>query len=106
MGEIMDFSYQHLCDSPLTETTTKDLERMKFHSSLKEFTSSVSNAIAKQEREMKNGEGEEEPHTTLSRKGKRKIKYFVSIAKSYQPYMFFQARSVNNITWTWTTWLM
>ncbi|KAF8104280.1 hypothetical protein N665_0175s0009 [Sinapis alba] len=92
MGEIMDFSYQHLCNSPLTETTTKDLERMKFHSSLEDFTSSVSNAITKQEREMKNREGEVESHTTLSMKGKRKLKYFVSLAKTYQPYMFFQAR--------------
>ncbi|WZY87738.1 hypothetical protein YC2023_044473 [Brassica napus] len=92
MGEIMDFSYQHLCDSPLTDTTTKVLERMKFHSSLEEFTSSVSKAIAKQEREMKNGEGEAASHTTLSMKGKRKLKYFVSLAKTYQPYMFFQAR--------------
>ncbi|CAH8363386.1 unnamed protein product [Eruca vesicaria subsp. sativa] len=92
MGEIMDFSHKHLCNSPLTEKTTKDLERMKFHSSLEEFTSSVSNAITKQEREMKNGEGEEESHTTLSMKGKRKLKYFVSLAKTYQPYMFFQAR--------------
>ncbi|XP_048633893.1 fatty acyl-CoA reductase 6, chloroplastic-like isoform X2 [Brassica napus] len=92
MGEIMDFSYQHLCDSPLTETTTKVLERMKFHSSLEEFTSSVSKAIRKQERAMKNGEEEAESHTTLSMKGKRKLKYFVSLAKTYQPYMFFQAR--------------
>ncbi|RIA05166.1 hypothetical protein BRARA_K00545, partial [Brassica rapa] len=92
MGEIMDFSYQHLCDSPLTETTTKVLERMKFHSSLEEFTSSVSKAIRKQERAMKNGEEEAESHTTLSMKGKKKLKYFVSLAKTYQPYMFFQAR--------------
>ncbi|CAF1850364.1 unnamed protein product [Brassica oleracea] len=92
MGEIMDFSYQHLCDSPLTETTTKVFELMKFHSSLEEFTSSVSKAIRKQERAMKNGEEEAESHTTLSMKGKRKLKYFVSLAKTYQPYMFFQAR--------------
>ncbi|KAL0867047.1 hypothetical protein Bca101_046165 [Brassica carinata] len=92
LGEVMDFSHKHLCDSPLTETTTKDLERMKFHSSLEEFTSSVSNAITKQEKEMKNGEGEAESHTTLSMKGKRTLKYFVSLAKTYQPYMFFQAR--------------
>ncbi|KAG2325627.1 hypothetical protein Bca52824_008355 [Brassica carinata] len=72
MGEIMDFSYQHLCDSPLTETTTKVFELMK--------------------RAMKNGEEEAESHTTLSMKGKRKLKYFVSLAKTYQPYMFFQAR--------------
>ncbi|KAH0884750.1 hypothetical protein HID58_060846, partial [Brassica napus] len=90
MGEIMDFSYQHLCDSPLTETTTKVFELMKFHSSLEEFTSSVSKAIRKQERAMKNGEEETESHTTLSMKGKRKLKYFVSLAKTYQPYMFFQ----------------
>ncbi|CAF1850329.1 unnamed protein product [Brassica napus] len=92
MGEIMDFSYQHLCDSPLTETTTKVFELMKFHSSLEEFTSSVSKAIRKQERAMKNGEEETESHTTLSMKGKRKLKYFVSLAKTYQPYMFFQGR--------------
>ncbi|KAG2287727.1 hypothetical protein Bca52824_047331 [Brassica carinata] len=61
MGEIMDFSYQHLCDSPLTETTTKVFELMK--------------------RAMKNGEEEAESHTTLSMKGKRKLKYFVSLAK-------------------------
>ncbi|KAL0668745.1 hypothetical protein Bca4012_031449 [Brassica carinata] len=73
MGEIMDFSYQHLCDSPLTETTTKVFELMKFHSSLEEFTSSVSKAIRKQERAMKNGEEETESHTTLSMKGKRKL---------------------------------
>uniref|UniRef100_A0A0D3BXG7 Fatty acyl-CoA reductase n=1 Tax=Brassica oleracea var. oleracea TaxID=109376 RepID=A0A0D3BXG7_BRAOL len=92
MGEIMDFSYQHLCDSPLTETTTKVFELMKFHSSLEEFTSSVSKAIRKQERAMKNGEEETESHATLSMKGKRKLKYFVSLAKTYQPYMFFQGR--------------
>ncbi|CAN7013917.1 unnamed protein product [Brassica oleracea var. botrytis] len=92
LGELMDFSHQHLCVSSLTETTAKDLKLMKFHSSLEEFTSSVSKAIAKQEREMKNEEGEAESHTTLSMKGKRKLKYFVSLAKTYQPYMFFQAR--------------
>uniref|UniRef100_M4DDV8 Fatty acyl-CoA reductase n=1 Tax=Brassica campestris TaxID=3711 RepID=M4DDV8_BRACM len=92
LGELMDFSHQHLCVSSLTETTAKDLKLMKFHSSLEEFTSSVSKAIAKQEREMKNGEGEAASHTTLSMKGKRKLKYFVSLAKTYQPYMFFQAR--------------
>ncbi|KAF3572338.1 hypothetical protein F2Q69_00060423, partial [Brassica cretica] len=92
LGELMDFSHQHLCVSSLTETTAKDLKLMKFHSSLEEFTSSVSKAIAKQEREMKNEEGEAESHTTLSMKGKRKLKYFVSLAKTYQPYMFFHAR--------------
>ncbi|ESQ46933.1 hypothetical protein EUTSA_v10028176mg [Eutrema salsugineum] len=98
-GELMDFSRQHLCDSPLTTTVIDlevmrkiDLELMKFHSSLKGFTSSVSNTIAKQEREMKNGGGGGEPHTTLSIKGKRKLNYFVSLARTYQPYTFFQAR--------------
>ncbi|ESQ44412.1 hypothetical protein EUTSA_v10005887mg [Eutrema salsugineum] len=92
LGELADFSHQHLCDSPLTETITKDLERMKFHSSLEGFTSSVSNTLAKQEIEMNTGEGKGgESHTTLSIKGKRKLNYFVSLARTYQPYSFFQA---------------
>ncbi|CAA7060502.1 unnamed protein product [Microthlaspi erraticum] len=90
IGELMDLSRQHLCDSPLRETT-KDLERMTFHSSLEGFISSVSNTIAKQEREMKSGEGEPQ-FTTLSMRGKRKLQYFVSLAKTYQPYLSFQAR--------------
>ncbi|CAA7060508.1 unnamed protein product [Microthlaspi erraticum] len=49
--------------------------------------------LPKQEREMmNNGEGEAESHTALSRKGKRKLYYFVSLARTYQPYAFFQAR--------------
>ncbi|CAH8353179.1 unnamed protein product [Eruca vesicaria subsp. sativa] len=90
LGELMDFSQQHLRDSPLRETT-KDLDCIKFHSSIESFTSSVSNTIVKKEREAKNGEGEAEPHTTLTMKGKRKLKYFESLAKIYQPYLFFQA---------------
>ncbi|CAH2063950.1 unnamed protein product [Thlaspi arvense] len=92
-GEFMDFCYQHLCDSPLTDTKL-DLERIKFHSSLEDFTSSVSNKIAKQERETSTGRGEGggDSHTTLSMKGKRKLNYFVSLARTYQPYTFFQAR--------------
>ncbi|XP_048615738.1 fatty acyl-CoA reductase 6, chloroplastic-like [Brassica napus] len=57
LGELMDFSQQHLLDSPLRETT-KELDRMKFHSSIESFTSSVFNTIVKQERETNNGEGE------------------------------------------------
>ncbi|WZZ66370.1 hypothetical protein YC2023_077740 [Brassica napus] len=91
LGELMDFSQQHLLDSPLRETT-KELDRMKFHSSIESFTSSVFNTIVKQERETNNGEGEAESHTPLSMKGKRKLKYFESLAKIYQPYMFFQTR--------------
>ncbi|CAA7060505.1 unnamed protein product [Microthlaspi erraticum] len=92
-GELVDFARQHLRESPLTEETTKDLERMTFHSSLEGFTSSVSSTIATLERErMKNGEGEAESHTELSRKGKRKLKYIVSLARTYQPYGFFYAR--------------
>uniref|UniRef100_M4CGB6 Fatty acyl-CoA reductase n=1 Tax=Brassica campestris TaxID=3711 RepID=M4CGB6_BRACM len=91
LGELMDFSQQHLLDSPLRETT-KELDRIKFHSSIESFTSSVFNTIVKQERETNNGEGEAESHTPLSMKGKRKLKYFESLAKIYQPYMFFQTR--------------
>lgn len=90
LGELMDFSQQHLRDSPLREAT-KDLDCIKFHSSIESFTSSVSNTIAKQERETKNKGEEEESHTILSMKGKRKLKYFESLAKIYQPYLFFQA---------------
>lgn len=91
LGEFMGLSRQHLCVSPLTETT-KDLERMKFQSSLQGFISSVSKKLAKQERKVKNGEGEGESHTTLSLKVKKKLEYFVFLAKTYQPYLFFQAR--------------
>ncbi|CAA7060503.1 unnamed protein product [Microthlaspi erraticum] len=91
LGEMMDLAHQHLCDSPLPEKT-KDLERMKYHSSLEGFTSSVSKTLAKHEREMNNGEGEAESHIRLSRKGKRKLNYFVSLAKEYQPFLFFKAR--------------
>ncbi|KAF2606737.1 hypothetical protein F2Q68_00044980 [Brassica cretica] len=91
LGELMEFSQQHLLDSPLRETT-KELDRIKFHSSIESFTSSVFNTIVKQERETNNGEGEAESHTPLSMKGKRKLKYFESLAKIYQPYMFFQTR--------------
>ncbi|KAL1191510.1 Fatty acyl-CoA reductase 6 [Cardamine amara subsp. amara] len=84
-GELMDLSHQHLCDSPLEEKVI-DLERMKFHSSLEGFTSSVFNTIRKQEREINNeGRG-------LSMQGKRKLDYFVSLAKTYEPYTFFKAR--------------
>ncbi|KAF3525929.1 hypothetical protein F2Q69_00049202 [Brassica cretica] len=75
LGELMEFSQQHLLDS-----------------SIESFTSSVFNTIVKQERETNNGEGEAESHTPLSMKGKRKLKYFESLAKIYQPYMFFQTR--------------
>ncbi|CAN6934978.1 unnamed protein product, partial [Brassica oleracea var. botrytis] len=76
LGELMDFfSQQYLCDSPLRETT-KDLDRIKFHSSIESFTSYVSNTIAKQERETKNGGGEAESHSPLYMKGKRKLKNF------------------------------
>ncbi|KAG2324913.1 hypothetical protein Bca4012_039405 [Brassica carinata] len=85
VGELMDLAYQHLCDFPLTVI---NLERMKFHSSLESFTSSVFNIIAKQERETKNEGGE----TTLSFKGRRILDYFVSLARTYEPYTFFQAR--------------
>lgn len=88
-GEFTDLSHKHLCDSPLTETSI-DLERMIFHTSLEDFISSVSNRITKQEREMNNGGGES--LTTLSMRGKRKLNYFVSLAKTYEPYTFFQAR--------------
>ncbi|KAF3515749.1 hypothetical protein DY000_02061508 [Brassica cretica] len=91
LGELMEFSQQHLLDSPLRETT-KELDRIKFHSSIESFTFSVFNTIVKQERETNNGEGEAESHTPLSMKGKRKLKYFESLAKIYQPYMFFQTR--------------
>lgn len=97
VGELMDFSRQHLRESPLTQETTKDLERMTFHSSLEGFTSSVSSTIAKLEREMmENGEGEAESHTALSRKGKRKLNYLVSLARTYEPYAFFQARYITH----------
>ncbi|VVB05912.1 unnamed protein product [Arabis nemorensis] len=90
--ELMDLSHQYLCESPLRETS-KDLERMKFHSSLESFIFSVSKTIAKQERQMHNGEeGEVESHTTLSIKGMRKLNYFVSLATTYQSYLFFQTR--------------
>ena len=61
-----------------------ELERVKFHSSLEDFTSSVSIRIAKQEGEMSSGRGESP--TMLSMKGKRKLKYLVSLARTYQPY--------------------
>ncbi|KAF8114728.1 hypothetical protein N665_0034s0067 [Sinapis alba] len=89
-GEFMDLAYQHLCDFPLTVI---DLARWTFHSSLDGFTSSVFDIIAKQERGTKNEGGEaEESHTTLSVKGKRILDYFVSLARTYEPYTFFQAR--------------
>ncbi|WZZ17712.1 hypothetical protein YC2023_110801 [Brassica napus] len=90
-GELMDLSHQHLCDSPFTETFM-ELERMKFHSSLEGFTSSAFNRIAKHEREVKNERGDAESHTALSMKGKRRLDYFVSLARTYEPYTFFQAR--------------
>ncbi|KAL1194184.1 Fatty acyl-CoA reductase 6 [Cardamine amara subsp. amara] len=55
------------------------------------FTSSVSNTIRKQEREINNEGG-------LSIKGKRKLDYFVSVATTYEPYTFFQARFENTNT--------
>ncbi|KAG2258300.1 hypothetical protein Bca4012_021577 [Brassica carinata] len=91
---LMDFSRQHLRDSPLIETVT-ELECMKFHSSLEYFTSSVSNRIAQQEGEMNTRRGES--HTMLSMKGKRKLKYLVSLARTYQPYTFFQAREITSL---------
>ncbi|CAL9246131.1 unnamed protein product [Arabidopsis halleri] len=82
-GELMDLSYQHLRNSPLEETVI-DLAPMKFFSSLECFKSSVSNNIKKQEGES---------HiSTLSKKGKRRLDYLVSLARTYKPYMFFQAR--------------
>ncbi|EFH54361.1 hypothetical protein ARALYDRAFT_324181 [Arabidopsis lyrata subsp. lyrata] len=82
-GELMDLSYQHLRNSPLGETVI-DLAPMKFHSSLECFSSSVYNDIRKQERDS---------HiSTLSKKGNRRLDYFVSLARIYKPYMFFQAR--------------
>ncbi|XP_048616817.1 fatty acyl-CoA reductase 6, chloroplastic-like isoform X2 [Brassica napus] len=95
-GEYMDLAYQHLCDFPLTVI---DLERWKFHSSLDGFTSSVFDIIAKQERGTTNEGGEaEESHTTLSFKGKRILDYFVSLARTYEPYAFFQARILGLMT--------
>ena len=85
LGELMDLSRQHLCDSPFTETFM-ELERMKFHSSLEGFTSSIFNRIAKHER------GDADSHTALSMKGKRRLNYFVSLARTYEPYTFFRAR--------------
>ncbi|CAH8376936.1 unnamed protein product [Eruca vesicaria subsp. sativa] len=86
----MDLAYQHLCDFPLTVI---DLPRWKFHSSLDGFTSSVFDIIAKQERGTKNEGGEaEKSHTTLSFRGRRILDYFVSLARTYEPYTFFQAR--------------
>ncbi|KAG7565945.1 Fatty acyl-CoA reductase C-terminal [Arabidopsis suecica] len=82
-GELMDLSYQHLRNSPLEETVI-DLAPMKFFSSLECFNSSVSNNIKKQEGES---------HISiLSKKGKRRLDYLVSLARTYKPYMFFQAR--------------
>lgn len=91
VGQLMDLSHQHLCESPLTETVI-DLTRMKFHNSLEGFTSSVFSTIAKQERETNNEGREAESHTALSMKGKRMLNYFVSLARTYKPYTFFQAR--------------
>ncbi|CAA7060504.1 unnamed protein product [Microthlaspi erraticum] len=93
IGELTDLSQQYLREFPLTKSkTVKDLGRMTFHSSLEGFTSSVSNTISKQERVINNEGGEAESHTTLSIKGKRKLQYFVSLARTYHPYLFFQAR--------------
>lgn len=89
-GEFIDLSHKHLCNSPMVETVI-DLERMIFYTSFEDFSSSLSNRITKQEREMNNG-GADESLTTLSIKGKRKLKYFVSLARTYEPYTFFQAR--------------
>ncbi|CAH8359616.1 unnamed protein product [Eruca vesicaria subsp. sativa] len=89
VGEFMDLAYQHLCDFPLTLT---DLTRMKFHSSLEGFTSSVFDIIANRERGTKNERGEAESNTVLSFKGRRILDYFVSLAIIYEPYTFFQAR--------------
>ncbi|XP_010427503.1 PREDICTED: fatty acyl-CoA reductase 6, chloroplastic-like [Camelina sativa] len=82
-GELMDLSYQHLRDSPM-ENTEIDLAPMKYHSSLESFTSSLSN-------KMKRKEGESHI-STMSDKQKRRLKYLVSMARIYKPYMFFQAR--------------
>ncbi|KAJ0246810.1 Fatty acyl-CoA reductase 6 [Hirschfeldia incana] len=86
VGELMDLAHQHLRDSPLT-VIKNNLERMKFHSSLEGFTSSVFNTLAKHER----GDAEAQ-HTGLSMRGKRMLNYFVSLARTYEPYTFFQAR--------------
>ncbi|KAH0873958.1 hypothetical protein HID58_071320 [Brassica napus] len=76
-----------------------DLARMKFHSSLERFTSTVFDIIAKQERETKNeGREAEESNTTLSFRGRRILNYFVSLARTYEPYTFFQARFVDTNT--------
>ncbi|XP_010427501.1 PREDICTED: fatty acyl-CoA reductase 6, chloroplastic-like [Camelina sativa] len=85
VGEWMDLTHQYLCDSPLEETVT-DLVRMKFHTSLEGFTSSLLNTITKHERKINNEGG------GLSMKGYRKLNYFVSLARTYEPYTFFQAR--------------
>ncbi|AEE79553.1 putative protein [Arabidopsis thaliana] len=90
-GKLIDLSHQHLCDFPLEETVI-DLEHMKIHSSLEGFTSALSNTIIKQERVIDNEGG------GLSTKGKRKLNYFVSLAKTYEPYTFFQARFDNTNT--------
>ncbi|KAJ4896013.1 fatty acid reductase 6 [Raphanus sativus] len=85
VGELMDLAHhQHLCDFPLT--VTKNLENMKLHSSLEGFTLSVFNTITKHER------GDADSHTGLSMKGKRMLNYFVSLARTYEPYTFFQVR--------------
>ncbi|XP_010427505.1 PREDICTED: fatty acyl-CoA reductase 6, chloroplastic-like [Camelina sativa] len=86
-GELMDLSYQHLRDSPL-EDKEIDLAPMKYHSSLESFTSSLSN-------KMKRKEGESHIVSTMSDKGKRRLNYLVSMARTYKPYMFFQARFDN-----------
>ncbi|KAG7551518.1 Male sterility NAD-binding [Arabidopsis thaliana x Arabidopsis arenosa] len=83
-GELMDLSHQHLCEFPLEETV---IDYFKFHISFEDFTSALSNTIMKQERVLVDKEGR-----GLSKKGKRKLNYFVSLARTYQPYTFFQAR--------------
>ncbi|RID47298.1 LOW QUALITY PROTEIN: hypothetical protein BRARA_I03900 [Brassica rapa] len=68
-----------------TKAMVLELERVKFHSSFEDFTSSVSNRIAKQEREMSSGRGESPATTMLSMKGKRKLKYLVSLQEHISP---------------------
>lgn len=84
VGELMDLAHRHLSDFPLT--VIKNLERMKCHNSSEGFTSSIFNTIAKHEG------GDAESRTGLSMREKRMLNYFVSLARTYEPYTFFQAR--------------
>uniref|UniRef100_A0A0D3BXG8 Fatty acyl-CoA reductase n=1 Tax=Brassica oleracea var. oleracea TaxID=109376 RepID=A0A0D3BXG8_BRAOL len=77
MGEIMDFSYQHLCDSPLTETTTKETRKS-------------------------DEEWRRRSRVTyhIEHEGEEEAKVFCVLSKNISA-LHVLSSSVDNITWTW-----